>query len=1050
VLLITILLIALLVLVVVSFAALTRVEIQVAANQHAQAQAQQHALMGLNIAIGQLQKYAGPDARISAQSSAVNRDSANPWFTGIWNATTPSASPLVWLVSGNEVNPVLVGPELDLGRLYPLSAQPVVLDSGGLALNGPGTAKPNTVRLVGDGSARIGSGGVADGAVVVPGVPLNLKPPGFTEEKTVGRYAYWVGDQGVKASLGLLDRTGEVNYPPWVISALDDQRSRIRQQIATAPSYFRNVPVERGGFDPLDATNEPFRARLLEINQCQFLTPVATSAPLGEFLREHYHDFTVRAVSVLANTLPESHTQRGLLRDLSAKPNLLGGAFAAFVNYPAYMEAPSVENTAVPPITTMASARRRYYLFPNVKTAATPEAPAIEFGVAPVLASFLLQFRVLRSGGSVHVRSRLFVELWNPYTAAFVPPSGLTLEITGLPSLEISDTKPGGGTVIMDLQAVGATLRGTGGSPTPMQVSLPFTPGAATDRASWLPGRIYAWVTGSGSTPTGNLTFYSKNMAAQGWPYGSHSLAGTSKALQVTGTNEPVLTVRLKSGNYILATYSSPTYPSLLVPNVEAPASSGNWVFGYGFRLRQPSSLNKQRDWLSLAGGDFRNQAPPASIFTSFNETLDLDPEAYVGTPATSTGVNNFLLYRAAGVALGSTRSANNDAPVFELPRLPHLSLGELQHLRFTTGRPFALGNSWGAAVTDLSGGTVNGWFDRYFFSGVPTSGTAPDLVAGEPLPNGNLLPVDSRSVRATPLSLDVVRDGGSAYTSRFLLQAGGFNVNSTSPVAWRAVFSGLRFSSLKPFQRVVLDANSTPNDYTGSQTGGVQAVAKEFFADSSLADGAGTGGPAFFRFPQSAQETYGDSTGSIDGLLPKQTFRKGARGGSETGVSQQLTTTQLESMAQVIVGLVRSKMAVSGPFRSIEEFLAPQVIFGGSNLLEKAIADSAINPATLTANSVSGFTDPGFGSLTLTSADIMTALAPYLRVRSDTFVVRTYGEVINPTSAAVTARAWCEATVQRFPETVDAGDDVHAPRVQGFGRRFKITQFRWLSHTDI
>jgi hypothetical protein len=133
-----------------------------------------------------------------------------------------------------------------------------------------------------------------------------------------------------------------------------------------------------------------------------------------------------------------------------------------------------------------------------------------------------------------------------------------------------------------------------------------------------------------------------------------------------------------------------------------------------------------------------------------------------------------------------------------------------------------------------------------------------------------------------------------------------------------------------------------------------------------------------------------------------------------------------------------------------MEEFLAPQAIFGGANLLEKAIADSAINPATLTANPVSGFTDPGFGSLTLTSADIMTALAPYFRVRSDTFVVRTYGEVINPATAVVTARAWCEATVQRFPETVDADDDVVAPRVPGFGRRFKITQFRWLSPTDI
>ena len=73
-LLITLTLLALLVLVAVSFAALTRVEVQVAANQQALAQARQHALMAVNISIGQLQKYAGPDARISAQAAAATSD----------------------------------------------------------------------------------------------------------------------------------------------------------------------------------------------------------------------------------------------------------------------------------------------------------------------------------------------------------------------------------------------------------------------------------------------------------------------------------------------------------------------------------------------------------------------------------------------------------------------------------------------------------------------------------------------------------------------------------------------------------------------------------------------------------------------------------------------------------------------------------------------------------------------------------------------------------------------------------------------------------------
>jgi hypothetical protein len=229
--------------------------------------------------------------------------------------------------------------------------------------------------------------------------------------------------------------------------------------------------------------------------------------------------------------------------------------------------------------------------------------------------------------------------------------------------------------------------------------------------------------------------------------------------------------------------------------------------------------------------------------------------------------------------------------------------------------------------------------------------------------------------------------------------------------------------------------------------------VTEEMLADSTLDSISTVGGPSFFRFPQSAQETYYWSNSSIGGDLPKQAFRQGVRGGNETitgSTLQQLTTAQIETMSQNIVASVRDKITATGPFRSMEEFLSAQTIYGNKSLLQKAIDDSGINPASISANPVPQFIDPGFSSLTLTQADIMTALAPYLRTRSDTFVVRTYGEVINPVTSVIEGRAWCEATVQRFPETVSTGDDIIAPDPTGFGRRYKITQFRWLSSTDI
>ena len=96
------------------------------------------------------------------------------------------------------------------------------------------------------------------------------------------------------------------------------------------------------------------------------------------------------------------------------------------------------------------------------------------------------------------------------------------------------------------------------------------------------------------------------------------------------------------------------------------------------------------------------------------------------------------------------------------------------------------------------------------------------------------------------------------------------------------------------------------------------------------------------------------------------------------------------------------------------------------------------------------------FSSQFLTQGDIMTALAPVLFARSDTFVVRAYGEALNPLTAVVEGRAWCEATVQRMPYYFDRADaEETAPgeltalnRI--YGRRFKLVSFRWLTRSDL
>src|SRR5690606_29222145 len=185
-----------------------------------------------------------------------------------------------------------------------------------------------------------------------------------------------------------------------------------------------------------------------------------------------------------------------------------------------------------PPVTNRDSPRRRHRITAPILSPATADDPAIEFKVAPVLTAFLLQFKVQStSATNVEIRARQFVELWNPHTAALVP-EDLRLEITGLPKLTITDANGDGASVEIDLQTPPSTLN-AGAPETALLVRLPFAPNGNADRASWLPGRLYAWSIDTGPSPSADLRFYQKNLSAQGWPYLDAPLANTNPRLRV-------------------------------------------------------------------------------------------------------------------------------------------------------------------------------------------------------------------------------------------------------------------------------------------------------------------------------------------------------------------------------------------------------------------------------------------------------------------------------------------------------------------------------------
>jgi hypothetical protein len=690
----------------------------------------------------------------------------------------------------------------------------------------------------------------------------------------------------------------------------------------------------------------------------------------------------------------------------------------------------------------------------------------------------------------MEVASRCVFTLWNPYTSALVPES-LRIEVEGLPDVIVADSA--GGDHRVQLQE---TLAGGAQS---VRFNLPWTPEeSSVDTHSWLPGRVYSWaaIENTGALSDGNEMVFHRpdatplNLGGQGivrqTSVHHHVLPpGSIEPLTRSCRSEVPSTIRVRvlraSDETELATYSFTLEP--FGPTTAIKVADKYLDFAIIRRLPETDELptGVTEKWLTAAGRDPRNPAFPADGF--IGGANGDDPAVYGGDGVTTFAVRNAqrLLDRGSdGI------SYNEDAPVFELPRGPLLSVGQLQHLQLPGARPFTIGNPWMGelALKEITAAQV---FDRFFFSGVTDSVVAAASATGNLiLPNVLLKPlrksdgtkVTMEDVRPTPVvepepteppvTPPPVEDTpvepvdpaiaeriAATRTSRHFLQGGAFNLNSTNARAWAAVLRNVRFPAPQSF--TFLDASTTTGTAEDTAIGSVQSDDAQFF-----------------RFSQSAQETYkadpgmADNDPDVPSVARTELFRRGMR---------TLSAAEVKQLAEKVAEFVGLKHGASdaagGPFRSLEEFLAPSALFAGvdadgnplapRSLLEAAIADAGINAAI-----------PEFSSQWLTQADVMTALAPILFPRSDTFVIRTYGEAVNPATSAVEGRAWAEAIVQRLPdyfvpsmppetlgsafEPVPNPDDPEAPPTSTsaqdlnklYGRRFKVISFRWLTRADI
>ena len=973
---------------VVGLGALAKAERSGTVGRTQQAQAKANAMVGLTVALARLQRWAGPDQRVTATAGS-RPGVAQPHWTGVWDATTDSTAPSTWLVSGSEADGAAISPD------DPLSGA-----SGVEMFRSSDAGDPVSV--------------LAPAVAIRDDFASVAAPP-------VGHYAWWIGDEGVKAPVASAAPSAAFGHDS-AVSSGEQRQWRQAAALGASPPASAAGPI----FEPRDALNASLveAGRILTREQLAYVKS-GDGAPLGrDAVMRRALTWTANNRNVLADS-----RSGGLRQDLSLAPELLGPAFAAWADYGSHLEPTTAAADPAHSILPAYGAdplRRRHRIVVPVRAA------GVTFSTAPVLSSFFLQFNVRRVGGNsapaatnaIEIRARLVVQLWNPFTSALVP-EPLRLTVTGLPDLTLIDSNGGRQTI---------ALQARFGSP--MRIALPADdvafPGDADDH-SWLPGRVYAWRTHGGTSGAWETEFYNRTLSvanANLWivPAGISYLppANNSVTLTIAGA-ESQLTVELqKADDTLLSTVRSPRYAAFST-TPQRTNNNDEYRFGFALRLIDPvdfAAAPGNSPWLVGEGGDPRAVATGEPLYRT-GSGGDL-PSAYVGVSGNAVLTDeNRLLDRVMG---RSGMSYNEDTPVFELPRQPLLSIGQLQHLQLDGGRPFSIGNPWSA------GRQVNGYaapeiFDRFFFTGLDP----------RPVPDGPeylLLPPPLLEVLRTnpstgePTTAADLRAVPAARSSALVLQAGSFNVNSIQTEAWAAVLRSCRVVPGETFDYLEPTASSG--------TAGDDSVGHE------AAPGA-----SFFRFSQSAQETWRADAGyaasstappsapSTPSVANTHLYRKGRRGLSDAAVN---------NLADAIVAANAIRQRESGPWRSLAELVSPQSSLGGKSLFEHAIAAAGLNADVAE-----------FSSQWLTPADLLTSLAPVLFARSDTFCIRSYGDAANPFTGEVESRVWCEAIVQRMPSYFDPADaaetlpaDLTRAVNRDLGRRFQIVSFRWLNRTDL
>ena len=999
------LLMAFVLLLILSMTTLLQVESRAASNSLQILHARENARLALMLAIGQLQKHAGPDQRVTARADILGEGNFDPsckFWTGVWDSTDPAATP-TWLVSGVSVSPRIAPPV------------PITMEVGFSA----SSHHP-------DQSNHF--------------LPTRVA----AQDLDQGQYAWWISDEGMKAATSVHQALHEA------LDALPEGERYLDYNLnSNKVLHARHDP--NFDYHLLFDINDPGSSTKVLMDHVIYQDQVAILATnksqddRDTIQAAFRHDHTLRNRFVLSDP-----RNGGLKKDLSFLKTLdfsttTQAQLDTLYNEPNHLITKgSIQLVQFRGNPTAHPSNEIIGMQISEDTIAKTEATANHFDLLPVISELQISLGIAAEDGnaahssttdsSVYLVYKVYLELWNPYTVPIMigdnnlPDSlgfsDIAVEIKNLPNFNITNNNSASSAIgsIPNIRIKWSDHRRPKILRPGMvfRTSLPLDSGSLSNshgdnNSGTIQQVLGVSILGNRSDNyTGSFTF------------NSSAVDITLQAINASNQEREMLTIELKNYSDFSIDYDYNSYNNRASWLKRVPTSStGAWgmnthsleVPGYAFAFRYrmldeqeaPGAIADISNWLSEY--DIRSRSISVDISSwDLNEAWTSTPalpydfrvngaDADLSTfePSESFKGDHFFHYETSGSYTGRRDRIARfiDPPISEVT-----DLGAFRSLKYKDYTANSIGSSWG--------GDLNDHYDRYYFSTLPD----PKIIEWDgvaPLANGRA---------AHHVEIPQLIDPNAA---EHLFIENGFNLNSTSKQSWKSLLSSKSFpENTYGFRYEQADDSNPPEWDTHAAAIERITVTQPQAMVHNLSERASD---SRFNFVSRAGSTDYLNAFSIDNLnwlnsLQYPTFYQSIR---------ELTEADVAALSTAIVQQLQQYHKANGhPPLSMAAWL-------NSGLLQDAIN------AVPSLNSRKNGTDliPAHTPAHISQATLLNALGPFSFVRSDTFRIRAYGAAQNESNDELQSEAYLEAVLQRLPDEQSN---------RRFGRSFKILHIQWIA----